>query len=142
MGAAYETRYHPTFVTYPRSLAEYFASRSKILLEGDLESPTIATVQSLCLLSGHEAARGRDARSWLYGGKWLSSAWNHADRSTGMAMRLCFDLGLHIDCTPYLHAGVLTLADVRARQSTFWSCGVINQWVISFQMFLESDAKQ
>lgn len=68
IGAAYENRYHPTFVTYPRSLAEYFASRAKILLEAELECPNIGTVQGLCLLMSHEVARGRDTRTWLYGG--------------------------------------------------------------------------
>lgn len=40
-----------------------------MLLEAELECPTIGTVQGLCLLSSHEAAKGRDARNWLYGGK-------------------------------------------------------------------------
>lgn len=44
-----------------------------------------------------------------------------------MAMRLSFDLGLHIDCTPYVKAGVLTPTDARARNTTFWSCAVLNQ---------------
>lgn len=51
-----------------------------------------------------------------------------ADR-VGMAMRLCFDLGLHIDCTPYVKAGILTPAEACARQTTFWSCVVLNQYV-------------
>ncbi|KAK5082612.1 hypothetical protein LTR70_007530 [Exophiala xenobiotica] len=59
----------------------------------------------------YEAARGRDARTWLYG---------------GMAMRLCFDLGLHIDCALYVKAEILTPAEARARQITFWSCVVLN----------------
>lgn len=111
IGAAYESRYHPIFVTYPRSLAEYFASRASIFLDTELDCPTIGTVQGLGLLSSHEAARGRDARTWLYG---------------GMAMRLCFDLGLHVDCAPYVKAGLLTDNDARARQSTFWSLAVLN----------------
>lgn len=52
----------------------------------------------------------------------------------GMVMRLCFDLGLHVNCTTYVKAGVLTSADVRARQSTFWSCVVLNQYVLFFVM--------
>lgn len=44
-------------------------------------------------------------------------------------MRLCFDLGLHVDCAPYVKTGVLTTADARARKSTFWSCVVLNEYV-------------
>lgn len=58
-------------MTYPRSLAEYFATKAKILLEADLGCPNIGTIQGLCLLSSYEAARGRDARTWLYGGELL-----------------------------------------------------------------------
>lgn len=46
-------------------------------------------------------------------------------------MRLGFDLGLHIDCTPYVRPGLLTAADARARYSTFWSCVVVNEYKLS-----------
>ena len=68
IGASYETRYHPTLATFPRSLAEYFADRSKVLLEAELDSPSVATIQTLLLLSSYEAGHQRVARSWLYSG--------------------------------------------------------------------------
>jgi hypothetical protein len=69
IGAGYEARYHPELVTFPRPLADFFAERSKVLLELELDSPCVATVQALLLLSSHEAGYQRIARSWLYGGK-------------------------------------------------------------------------
>lgn len=69
LGAAYEPRYHPEFVTFPRSLAEFFGDRAKTLLELELESPSIATIQTLVILSNHEASCTRDTRGWLYSGK-------------------------------------------------------------------------
>ena len=71
------------FDTYPRSLAEFFSDRAKALLEIELDSPCIATVQALIILSWHEGASNRDARGWLYSGKLQS--W------------LCV-LGMLIDC--------------------------------------------
>lgn len=69
IGAAYEGRYHHSLITFPKSLADFFADKSKVLLEFELDSPCVSTVQSLLLLSSHEAACGRDVRMWLYSGK-------------------------------------------------------------------------
>ena len=69
IGASYEGRYHPKLVTFPRALAEFFAERAKILLEIELDSPCVSTVQALLLLSSHEVGFQRTARSWLYSGK-------------------------------------------------------------------------
>lgn len=52
----------------PRPLAEFFAGRAKALLDLELDSPCVATVQALAILSNHEAAFTRDARGWLYSG--------------------------------------------------------------------------
>lgn len=68
LGAAYEPRYHPEFLTFPRSLAEFFGDRAKLLLELELDSPSIATVQALVIVSNHEAYYKRDTRGWLYSG--------------------------------------------------------------------------
>lgn len=47
--------------------------------------------------------------------------------NTGMAMRLSFDLGLHIDSTAYVESGAMTKLEAEARQVTFWGCFVVNQ---------------
>ena len=46
-----------------------------------------------------------------------------------MAMRLAFDLGLHVDSDAYVKQGLLDIREREARQSTFWSCVVVNQYV-------------
>lgn len=73
LGAAFEARHFPTFTTYPKSLADFFADRAKILLELELDTPCIATVQALVVLSGHDIGCKRDSRGWLYSGKSCSS---------------------------------------------------------------------
>ncbi|KAJ5595131.1 uncharacterized protein N7459_001339 [Penicillium hispanicum] len=113
IGSAFEARYHPTFITFPKSLAEFFADRAKALLEIELDSPCVATVQALVLLSCHEGASNRDARGWLY---------------SGMSMRLAFDLGLHVDMTPYVSQGEISLREADVRRAAFWGSYVADHF--------------
>lgn len=68
LGAAFESRHHPTFVTFPKSLSDFFADRAKALLEIELDCPCVATVQAMVVLSSHDIGCKRDARGWLYSG--------------------------------------------------------------------------
>jgi hypothetical protein len=52
----------------PDQLPDFFATRSKLLLELELDAPTLSTVQSLVILSAVEALLTRDARGWLDSG--------------------------------------------------------------------------
>ncbi|KAJ5902774.1 hypothetical protein N7495_003302 [Penicillium taxi] len=113
IGSAFEARYHPTFITFPKSLAEFFADRAKALLEIELDSPCVATVQALALLSYHEGASSRDARGWLY---------------SGMSMRLAFDLGLHLDMTPYVKQGDISPHEANVRRAAFWGSYVADHF--------------
>ena len=47
-----------------------------------------------------------------------------------MAMRLSFDLGLHVDSDPYVKQGLFTNKEAEGRRKTFWSCVVVNQYVL------------
>jgi hypothetical protein len=61
VGAAYATRGHPSI---PKEYcpSEFFAFRSRTFLDIEMDSPTLATVQALLILSAHEAAEARDSR--------------------------------------------------------------------------------
>ncbi|KAK3942515.1 fungal-specific transcription factor domain-containing protein [Diplogelasinospora grovesii] len=111
LGAAFDARHHPAFVTFPRSLADFFADRAKALLEIELDSPCVATIQTLVLLSAHDIGCGRDARGWLF---------------SGMAMRLSFNLALHHDLRPYIAKGVVTTAEADLRRTVFWAAFVVD----------------
>ncbi|KZL83902.1 fungal specific transcription factor [Colletotrichum incanum] len=112
LGAAFEARYHPSFVTFPKSLPEFFAARAKTLLEIELDSPSVSTVQAMVVLSSHEIGANRDSRGWLY---------------SGMAMRLAFDLALHKDMTSYVTKGILTPAEAELRRAVFWGTYTMDQ---------------
>lgn len=53
----------------PEPAGEFFGARAKVLLDIEMDSPNVATVQALVILSAVEAAYTRDARGWLYSGK-------------------------------------------------------------------------
>jgi hypothetical protein len=89
IGSAFEARYHPTFITFPKSLAEFFADRAKALLEIELDSPCVATVQALVIMSCHEGASNRDARGWLYSGKYTSWRWGMISAHCLIALQEC-----------------------------------------------------
>ncbi|PVH78285.1 hypothetical protein DL98DRAFT_422331 [Cadophora sp. DSE1049] len=111
LGAAFDARHHPVFVTFPRSLADFFADRAKALLEIELDSPCVATIQTLVLLSAHDIGCGRDARGWLF---------------SGMAMRLSFNLALNQDLKPYIARGAVNAAEADLRRTVFWAAFVVD----------------
>jgi hypothetical protein len=92
-------------VELPESLVEFFSSRARALLDVELDSPTLSTIQSLGILSGVESIRTLDARGWLY---------------SGMAVRLATDLGLQLDTQAYVDAGILDIEEAMLRRVVFW----------------------
>ncbi|KAF3763469.1 hypothetical protein M406DRAFT_226316, partial [Cryphonectria parasitica EP155] len=111
LGAAFDARHHPAFVTFPRSLADFFADRAKALLDIELDSPCVATIQALILLSAHDIGCARDAKGWLF---------------SGMATRLAFTLALHQDLKPYVVKGVVSEAEADLRRTVFWAAFVVD----------------
>lgn len=85
--------------------SEFFSARAKALLEIEMDSPSVATVQALVIMSATEAAYTRDARGWLY---------------SGMAVRLSADLGLHLNVSRHVGRGYFTDQELEARKTTFW----------------------
>ncbi|KIV99416.1 uncharacterized protein PV09_08954 [Verruconis gallopava] len=118
LGAAFEAQHHPDFVTFPKSLADFFADRAKALLEIELDAPCIATAQAIVVTSCHDMGCTRDARGWLY---------------SGMAIRLAFDLALHKDMSAYVATGVMTQAEANLRSTVFWGIWIVDQ-VWSFHL--------
>ncbi|KAL6236668.1 hypothetical protein BDW75DRAFT_239029 [Aspergillus navahoensis] len=111
LGASFEARYHPDFVTFPKSLVDFFGDRAKALLEVELDCPCVATVQALVICSSLEVGSGREARGWLY---------------SGMAIRLAFNLALHLDMSSYVSSGAITTADADLRRTVFWAAYTVD----------------
>lgn len=102
VGASFSDRRYPDL---PTPLTEFFAKRAKALLDVEMDSPGLSTVQSLVILSAVEAFSVRDARGWLY---------------SGMAVRLATDLGLHVDAQNFVREGIITQEEADMRSMIFW----------------------
>lgn len=46
---------------------------------------------------------------------------------SGMSMRLAFDLGLHLDMTPYVEKGDISAFEADVRRIAFWGSYVADQ---------------
>ena len=103
----------------------------KSLLELELDYPCVATVQALVILSHHEIGNGKDTRGWLFSGKFQFPCSNmhlvSANNWEGMAIRLAFDLALHIDMSEYVSSGDITSADAELRRTVFWAAYTVDQ---------------
>lgn len=108
---------------------EFYSSRAKALLDIEMDSPTVATVQALVIMSATEAAFTRDSRGWLYSGGLTLHAIGFLLSSCGlilifsgikgMAARLSADLGLHLDIAEQARHGLLSPRDLHIRQTAY-----------------------
>lgn len=64
----YDNRRHPDL---PVPLSKFFLERALLWLEIELDSPRVATIQGLIILSNIMAASTKDTRGWVYSGKEL-----------------------------------------------------------------------
>ncbi|KAI0145003.1 fungal-specific transcription factor domain-containing protein [Pestalotiopsis sp. NC0098] len=124
IGALFERKPH---LNLPTSLSDFFADRAKAILDMELASPRLSTIQALAILSIHEGIAIRDTRAWVY---------------SGMAVRLAYDFGLHTSPKQYVDTGEMTPTEARLRNTTFWGVFVVDRmWAIylgrPFQSCLE-----
>lgn len=56
-----------------------------------------------------------------------SSTMHSSDLILGMAMRLSYDLGLHIDVKAHIETGRLSIEDAKSRKAAFWGSLVIDR---------------
>ena len=79
------------------------------MLNDEFETPKLATVQALALMSVREAGCGREAKGWVY---------------SGMSFRMACDLGLNLDSGSIRGARDIGLdeEEIDARRITFWGC--------------------
>ncbi|KAF2708012.1 hypothetical protein K504DRAFT_381615 [Pleomassaria siparia CBS 279.74] len=83
---------------------------AKYMLDQELERPGgIPSVVALLLLGDLECGVGRDNLGWLYG---------------GLAVRLAFDIGLHLDT----RLSGLPEREIEIRQMTLWACVVYDKY--------------
>lgn len=123
----------------PEPASEFFSARAKALLDVEMDSPSVATVQALVVMSASEAAFTRDARGWLYSGKappLCPKLQIDVIPRLGMAVRLSADLGLHLDLSDHVRNGILTQREMEVRRTTFWGVFIHDKCVTSLLLLL------
>lgn len=98
----------------PDSAGELFATQAKVMLNYEFESPTTMTVQAAALLSVREMAMDLESSSWVY---------------CGIATRMAFNLGLHLDCSSAVANGIISSDEAEVRSITWWGCYMLDQFV-------------
>jgi hypothetical protein len=78
-----------------------------IMLNDEYETPKLATVQALALMSVREAGCGREYKGWVY---------------SGMSFRMACDRGLNLDTGSAFGSKDRDDEEVDARRITFWGC--------------------
>lgn len=113
------------FTTDPRARSDpsdpatagnhFFKEAKRLIYENDEhETPNLATVQALALMSVREAGCGRESKGWLY---------------SGMSFRMAMDLGLHLDPGTLTESDTLSEEVEDARRITFWGCFLFDKYV-------------
>jgi hypothetical protein len=83
---------------------------AKCMLDYEMERPGgIPSIGALLLLGDLEVGCGRDNAGWLY---------------SGMAYRLCFDVGLYLDRS----GSGLSQEDIKIGHMTLWACVVYDRY--------------
>ncbi|KAF2997298.1 hypothetical protein E8E13_001035 [Curvularia kusanoi] len=97
-----------------RTAGDHFFAEAKRLLHED-ESPSLTTVQALCIMAMREPSTGRDSSGFAY---------------IGRCIRMCVELGLHLNNSASPALG-LTLSEIEVRKVTFWGCFTVDSvWSI------------
>lgn len=101
--------------TNPATQGDLFYSRARRLLDDFMDVPRISTVISLlymaiyeCDITPQHGKRVRSSRAWMY---------------SGMAIRMCFELGLHTAN----YSSQMSQCDIELRKRVLWTCFVMDK---------------
>ncbi|KAI8655560.1 Zn(2)-C6 fungal-type domain-containing protein [Fusarium keratoplasticum] len=89
-----------------------FLDTIEALLHDELKRPNITTIQSLAILSIVYFGSGQDAAGWLY---------------SGMANRLVFDMGLHLDPDSLASSVRMTMEEAGLRRQLYWALYAVDK---------------
>lgn len=103
----------PTFRSDPNdptTQGDLFYHRARRLIDDFLDVPRVSTVIALLYLAvyDHIPEKGRSSRGWMY---------------SGMAIRMCFELGLHTAN----YSSQMSQCDIEIRKRVLWTCYVMDK---------------
>lgn len=96
----------------PTTAGVHFLRRFKELLPLEMETSSIPLVVALLLVGSTLVSSGKTSTGWLY---------------SGMAFRMVYDLGLHLDCRDSVERGQMTVEDMEIRRRVFWGAFICDK---------------
>lgn len=96
----------------PNTAGNLFAAQAKSMLWCECEAPTTSTVQAAGLLALQSCSVDKESLGWTF---------------CGMAIRMAFNLGLHLDCSEHVVRGMIRADDAEARTVTWWGVYVLDE---------------
>lgn len=84
-----------------------FAAEGEKHIDRECSHPCVATVQALAIRASFASTMGDYSLGWVH---------------HGLANRLCYAMGLHVNTQPLVARGKLSPEDAVQRNVTFWSC--------------------
>ncbi|KAF5689705.1 Nit-4-like protein [Fusarium circinatum] len=88
------------------------AEQAKMILFYESQAPKVTTVQATALLGLREIATDKEALGWMY---------------CGMAARMAFNLGLHLDRSHWVDTGHITKDEAEVGTIVWWGCYVLDK---------------
>ncbi|KAH7229885.1 fungal-specific transcription factor domain-containing protein [Fusarium oxysporum] len=88
------------------------AEQAKMILFYESQAPKVTTVQATALLGLREIATDKEALGWMY---------------CGMAARMAFNLGLHLDRSHWVNTGHITKDEAEVGTIVWWGCYVLDK---------------
>ncbi|KAF2788468.1 hypothetical protein K505DRAFT_378882 [Melanomma pulvis-pyrius CBS 109.77] len=86
---------------------DMFLRKAKALLDMEVGNPAVTTVQAALIVGSWYGAVGQTSLGWTY---------------SGISFRLCYELGLHIDCSKVVKKGQIASEVAEHRKRVFWGC--------------------
>ncbi|KAL2851881.1 fungal-specific transcription factor domain-containing protein [Aspergillus pseudoustus] len=96
----------------PSTAGDAFARQAKALLFDEIEAPRVSTVIAAVLISLKEMAADTEPAGWTY---------------LGIAIRMAYNLGLHIDPSQWVKSGSLTAEGAELRSIAWWGCYMVEK---------------
>ncbi|CDS13042.1 hypothetical protein LRAMOSA05226 [Lichtheimia ramosa] len=104
----------PSFLSHPDKQGNVFYIRARRLVDDFLDTPRVSTVIALLYMAAYEynatgsETGARSSRAWMY---------------SGMAVRMCLELGLHTAN----YSSQMSQFDIELRRRVLWTCYVMDK---------------
>ncbi|RDH27426.1 fungal-specific transcription factor domain-domain-containing protein [Aspergillus welwitschiae] len=96
----------------PSTAGDGFSHKARALLFEEIKAPRVSTVVAAAHISLYEMAKDNEPAGWIY---------------LGIAIRMAYNLGLHIDPHLWVSSGFMASEDAELRSIAWWGCYIIEK---------------